>query len=326
MSDAPVAVFKRGKGRPATARKRSASPDASSTSRPAAGSASTSAVVMPTKKAANLLLASGTKRSASEREQQEDAVDVHWSASGSQSVASSALEILQGDEAEEMLAKRQRVKGPDEEEDVANDGLYHGIKAYGNKIKKQQEVPKTMRVGPVRMNNSTIRTATIVDYQPDVCKDYKETGYCGFGDSCKFLHDRGTYLSGWQIDKKWDEMQQRQKAAGGGGESSSDSDSDEDIPFACLICRKPYTDPVVTRCGHYFCSACAIKRFAKTPKCLACSAPTNGIFNRAEKVIEKMRKAKEADAEAGDDDDNDKEDGVAVEGLDAASGDDDDDD
>lgn len=70
-------------------------------------------------------------------------------------------------------------------------------------------------------------------------------------------------------------------------EAESDSDSDEDIPFACLICRKPFTDPVVTRCGHYFCSSCAIKRFAKTPKCLACNAPTGGIFNRADKVIAK---------------------------------------
>jgi len=38
------------------------------------------------------------------------------------------------------------------------------------------------------------------DYQPDVCKDYKETGYCGYGDSCKFLHDRGDYKMGWQIE------------------------------------------------------------------------------------------------------------------------------
>jgi hypothetical protein len=25
------------------------------------------------------------------------------------------------------------------------------------------------------------------------CKDYKETGRCGYGDSCKFMHDRGDY-------------------------------------------------------------------------------------------------------------------------------------
>ena len=25
------------------------------------------------------------------------------------------------------------------------------------------------------------------DYQPDICKDYKETGYCGFGGQCE--HD-----------------------------------------------------------------------------------------------------------------------------------------
>lgn len=30
--------------------------------------------------------------------------------------------------------------------------------------------------------------------QPDICKDYKETGFCGFGDSCKFLHDRSDYM------------------------------------------------------------------------------------------------------------------------------------
>ena len=39
------------------------------------------------------------------------------------------------------------------------------------------------------------------DYQPDICKDYKETGYCGYGDSCKFIHDRGDYKSGWEIDR-----------------------------------------------------------------------------------------------------------------------------
>jgi len=58
---------------------------------------------------------------------------------------------------------------------------------------------------------------------------------------------------------------------------------------------------IVTKCDHYFCSACAIKRFAKTPKCAACGAPTNGIFNRADKVVEKMRQRKQAKEEEGND-------------------------
>jgi len=153
-------------------------------------------------------------------------------------------------------------------------------------IKKREEVPKAARVGPQRSTN-TIRTVTLVDYQPDVCKDYKETGFCGFGDTCKFLHDRGTYLAGWQIDRL------AEKAANQApGNDETDSDEEEDIPWACFICRKPYTDPVVTRCSHYFCSACAIKRFAKTPKCVACGQPTGGMFNRADKVIAKMKEKK----------------------------------
>ena len=47
-----------------------------------------------------------------------------------------------------------------------------------------------------------------VDYTPDVCKDFKDTGFCGYGDACKFLHDRSDYKSGWQLDKMWEEEQQ----------------------------------------------------------------------------------------------------------------------
>ena len=47
--------------------------------------------------------------------------------------------------------------------------------------------------------------------QPDICKDYKETGFCGYGDSCKFLHDRGDYKSGWQQEREWDAEQAKKK-------------------------------------------------------------------------------------------------------------------
>ena len=115
-------------------------------------------------------------------------------------------------------------------------------------------------------------------------------------------------LAGWQLDKLAETAKKQVE-----DEPDAD-DSDEDVPFACLICRKPYTDPVVTRCGHYFCSACAIKRYAKTPKCLACGAPTGGIFNRADKIIDKINKKREEEEKETDDsgiNDND----IQIQGL-----------
>jgi RING finger protein 113A len=52
-----------------------------------------------------------------------------------------------------------------------------------------------------------VRYSVRFDYQPDTCKDYKETGYCGFGDNCKFMHDRGDYKTGWELEKEWEANQ-----------------------------------------------------------------------------------------------------------------------
>lgn len=125
-------------------------------------------------------------------------------------------------------------------------------------------------------------------------------------------------LAGWQLDK----LAANPKKKDAEDSSDFDDSDDEDIPFACIICRKPYTEPVATRCGHYFCSSCAIKRFAKTPKCAACGAPTGGIFNRAEKVMEKLNKKKKKIE--GDDSDEDGTSNVKIEGLGQPSGDEDD--
>lgn len=54
--------------------------------------------------------------------------------------------------------------------------------------------------GPLRAS-SNVRMTVRFDYQPDICKDYKETGFCGYGDACKFVHDRGDYKSGWELDR-----------------------------------------------------------------------------------------------------------------------------
>ncbi len=168
---------KKGKGRPTTSRKRSPSPTSVVTGAPSSSS-SRSEVVLPNRKAANNLLSAGTKRTTSQRDDdidapERDGPDVKWKADGSH--VNAALEILAGDEAEEMLAKRRKKTDmDDDEEEGPDDGQYHGQKGYRSHLKKSKEVPKAMRVGPQR-NTSTIRTVTIVDYQPDVCKDYKGT-------------------------------------------------------------------------------------------------------------------------------------------------------
>lgn len=155
--------------------------------------------------------------------------------------------------------------------------------------------------GPLR-GNVFVRSTARFDYQPDICKDYKETGFCSYGDSCKFMHDRGDYKSGWELDRDWDEEQKRRQEAltkgwnpDGDSEQEEDEDRDDGLPFACYICRELWaeckSDPVVTKCKHYFCETCAIKHNMKTGKCAACDQPTQGIFNVATDILKKMKQA-----------------------------------
>jgi RING finger protein 113A len=168
--------------------------------------------------------------------------------------------------------------------------------------------------------STNIRTITITDFAPDVCKDYKQTGFCGFGDSCKFLHAREDYKQGWALDREW-EISTKGKKQDGKVIASADrgtldgSDEEEDaallekVPFACIICKKPYTSPVVTRCGHYFCEACALQRYRRKPDCAACGAGTNGVFNGAkglQKLLERKRKREERLKEKAKQEDEEK--------------------
>jgi RING finger protein 113A len=57
---------------------------------------------------------------------------------------------------------------------LPDDGLYHGAKGYTNFIKPDPNANRSskMKAGPIKAT-SNIRTITVTDYQPDVCKDYK---------------------------------------------------------------------------------------------------------------------------------------------------------
>lgn len=208
------------------------------------------------------------------------------------------------------------------------DGTYKGAAGYQSFIQKNPNAPTRAAVGPVKAPTN-IRTITVTDFAPDVCKDYKQTGWCGFGDSCKFLHAREDYKQGWELDRDWEKVGDKGRKAGGKAvkslaeaEDSEEEDAAlEGIPFACILCKKAYTAPVVTKCGHYFCEGCALQRYRKNPSCAACGAGTGGVFNGAKnlrKILDKKRerakkrreKAKEAGEELSEEDEEgDEEDG-----------------
>jgi len=212
-------------------------------------------------------------------------------------------------------------------EDLKNkpdDKIYRGNNNYQQFYEKKDTAQGNASSGLVRNKGpirapAHLRVSVRWDYQPDICKDYKETGYCGFGDSCKFLHDRSDYKHGWQLEREWNEQSygaadndserylvkpQKNHAAWSSfskkhDNSTNEAVSDEDeqdvdgLPFRCLICRNSFKEPVVTKCRHYFCEQCALQQYRATQKCFVCNENTSGIFTPANDIIAKMKKQKE---------------------------------
>ena len=222
-----------------------------------------------------------------------------------------------------LLGKTRAPQTSDERD--PKDGTYKGATNYQSFIQKNPNAPDR-KVGPIKAPTN-IRTITVTDFAPDVCKDYKQTGFCGFGDSCKFLHAREDYKQGWELDRDWEigtkgkklggrTVASANRAAQGGGDDDEEAENEllESIPFACIICQQPYKFPVVTTCGHYFCEKCALDRYKKTPNCAACGFGTGGVFNGAkqlkrllEKKRQRAKKRKEAAREAGEEVSGDEE-------------------
>jgi len=128
------------------------------------------------------------------------------------------------------------------------------------------------------------------------------------------MHDRGDYKSGWELERDWNEEQKKLKEEKerGAAQQEEEEEDDEGIPFACFVCRKGFTDPVKTKCGHYFCERCALKKCKK--ECAVCSQKTGGAFTmptRAEKtkleVAQKKHEAKLAQAKDKENDDEEED-------------------
>ena len=188
----------------------------------------------------------------------------------------------------------------EKEKDATNQGVVRGDDGIlRNKSRNK------FHAGPIRAM-TFVRTTSRFDYQPDICKDYKETGFCGFGDTCIYLHDRGNTMTGWELEQQWEAKRKQQQdqaqreidaftdaTKGGDGGSSAPAIPDDGIPFACFICRNHFTDPVVTSCGHYFCEKCImnhVRQGGEKGLCPISGKDTNGVFNEPTKLLAKKRK------------------------------------
>ncbi|XP_015367737.1 PREDICTED: RING finger protein 113A [Diuraphis noxia] len=188
---------------------------------------------------------------------------------------------------ERSLQVNKELKGKED------DKVYRGLANYTQYYEKKDTAlgnasSGMVRKGPIRAP-ANLRSTVRWDYQPDICKDYKETGFCGFGDSCKFLHDRSDYKFGWQL-----EMESSQQCDSDDDDPSKYEikENDEDfLPFKCLICRGSYVNPVMTKCKHYFCEKCALAHFKKSTKCFVCEKQTGGFFDPAKNIIERLNAA-----------------------------------
>eukprot|EP00980_Cylindrotheca_fusiformis_P006200 scaffold1327_cov124-Cylindrotheca_fusiformis.AAC.4 len=215
-------------------------------------------------------------------------------------------------------ARKKSKSNDDDEEEEKNDkkSILHHFDTAKTKVSQKDLVTSTNEhhpektkvyankflAGPIRAATN-IRTTCRFDYQPDICKDYKDTGFCGFGDTCIYLHDRGDQLSGWQLDQKWEQEQKQKQDAqqkqvedflkGGNKKAEQDQTTiaEDGIPFACHLCRSFFKEPIVTNCAHYFCQSCLLKHFQMNSNlCPICSKDTSGVFHEPTKLLSKKRK------------------------------------
>ena len=79
------------------------------------------------------------------------------------------------------------------------DGTYRGQAGYKSYVKKDEAQiganKYTGTKGPIRAPQF-VRNTCRFDYQPDVCKDYKDTGFCGYGALVNLCTIEGDYKTG----------------------------------------------------------------------------------------------------------------------------------
>ncbi|KAK9910209.1 hypothetical protein M0R45_034180 [Rubus argutus] len=160
--------------------------------------------------------------------------------------------------------------------------MEQNIRKRGRVEPTQSKAPKKSQTGgahgPLR-GSTYISPSMRIDYQPDICTDFKRAGFCGRGESCKYSHDRGDYKSGAQLEKEWSEARKRRLALDECHDLEQTEEEEEvGDGHACSICRKPFVDHVMTKCNHHFCERCA-KNYHEKKRSASCATSRLVVYS-----------------------------------------------
>lgn len=76
------------------------------------------------------------------------------------------------------------------------------------KIEKSLYNKSDIQAKFIKKNKSQINFEC-VDYNPSRCKDYHENGYCTWGNTCIYSHDRTNYSDKDELKKTWDKISEK---------------------------------------------------------------------------------------------------------------------
>lgn len=168
------------------------------------------------------------------------------------------------------VIKKQKTDARRDEVDSKGSGQDSGEESGEEKHPEGQRPPS----GPDKPQPKNVRATTVTDFQPDICKDFWQTGYCGYGDTCKFLHVRDELRQRKPVEKEWEQV----KTTDSNSDTATAAQQDQPVPHKCLICRRDYSHPVRTECDHYFCQSCFLARCKKkSTSCMLCGKDTGGV-------------------------------------------------
>lgn len=152
-----------------------------------------------------------------------------------------------------------------------------------NKIKKKLDLTlnkpsKNVSIKPSTSSDTADNKKIYMDYEPLLCKEYKLKGYCGYGDTCKFIHSRDDYINENKLTKKhWKNSQENK-------EEDKKIDVVVNNSDLCKVCKVPFeSDPskklIQLVCQHVFCKSCFMEQLKLNKmECPECGHDSKGTM------------------------------------------------